>query len=169
MRWLLQRGDNADDAPKLLTLEESETETPTGITALPGGALSITVRSANEARDALAELQRVQQELLTARARAASDGVASIGSSVKRQVQRPSRHLRRVGASAGRAARGLQPTAPARRARQASVTVFDGLDAALLVAQSAVEIDDALKLVGSAIEAVGSLVSDIDLGDFNFD
>ena len=46
MRWLLQRGDNANDAPKLLTLEEpasDEEQAPTGIAALPGGALSITV------------------------------------------------------------------------------------------------------------------------------
>ena len=172
MRWLLQRGEHADDAPKLLTLDDASNDgsgATTGLTSLPGGALSITVRSAGEARDTLVELQRLQQELLTARARAAGDGVLSLGSNVKRQIQRPGRHLRRAGATAGRAARGFRPSAPASRARQASTTVFDGLDAALLVAHSAEGIDDALKLVGLAIEAVGGLVADIDLGDFNFD
>jgi hypothetical protein len=165
MRWLLQRGDNADDAPKLLTLEEpasDEKPAPAGIAALPGGALSITVRSAADARDTLAELQRTQQELLTARARATAGGVLSIGSSVTRQIQRPGRHLQK-------AARGFRPTEPVNRARQTTTTVFDGLDAALLLAEAAGGIDDALKLVGSALEAVGDLVSDIDLGGFDFD
>ncbi len=171
MRWLLQRGENTNDAPKLLTLDDSPIDTsgaPAGLTSLPGGALSITVRNAGEARDTLVELQRLQQELLTARARAAGDGVLSLGSNVKRQIQRPGRHLRRAGATAGRAARGFRPSAPVSRARHASTAVFDGLDSALLVAQSAEGIDEALKLVGSAIEAVGGLVADIDLGDFNF-
>ncbi|HYI14464.1 MAG TPA: hypothetical protein VEX37_03665 [Thermomicrobiales bacterium] len=165
MRWLLQRGDNADDAPKLLTLEEPPDEEivpPAGIAALPEGALSVTVRSAAEARDTLAELQRVQQQLLTARARAAAGGVQSIGSNVSRQIQRPGRHI-------WRAARGFRPSGPASRVRQSSATVFDGLDAALLLAQTAGGIDDALKLVGSAIEVVGDVVSSIDLGDFDFD
>lgn len=165
MRWLLQRGDNADDAPTLLTLEEpanDEAETTAGIAALPGGALSITVRSAADARDTLAELQRFQQELLTARARAAAGGVLSIGSDVTRQIQRPGRHLRK-------AARGFRPSGPVNRARQTTTTVFDGLDAALLLAEAAGGIDDALKLVGSALEAVGDLVSHIDFGGFDFD
>jgi hypothetical protein len=165
MRWLLQRGDNAGDAPKLLTLEEPanvEAQAPAGISALPGGALSITIRSAAEARDTLAELHRAQQELLTARARAATGGVLSIGANVTRQIQRPGRHLRR-------ATRGFRPSAPVYRARQTTTNVFDGLDAALLLAEAAGGIDDALKLVGSALEAVGDLVSDIDLGGFDFD
>jgi hypothetical protein len=165
MRWLLQRGENAEDAPKLLTLEEpaiDDAQAPAGIAALPGGALSITVRTANEARDTLAELQRVQQELLTARARAAGGGVLSIGSTMTRQIQRPGRHLRR-------AARGFRPSAPVSRARQTTTSVFDGLDAALLLAETAGSIDDALRLVGSALEAVGELVSDIDLGGLDFD
>ena len=165
MRWLLKMGDNDDDAPKLLTLEEPASEaveTSSGLTAMPGGALSITVRNAAEARDTLAELQRVQQELLTARARAATGGVRSLGSNVSRQVQRPGRHLRR-------AALGFRPSAPVSRVRQSTTSVFDGLDAALLLAETAGGIDDALRLVGSALETVGDLVSDIDLGGFDFD
>ncbi len=172
MRWLLQRGDNADDAPKLLTLEEpvsEEVSTSAGIAPQPGGALSITVRSASDARETLAELQRVQQELLTARTRAAAGGVLSLGSNVTRQIQRPGRHIRRAGATAGRAARGFRTTTPVSRARQTTSSVFDGLDAALLLAETAGGIDDALKLVGSALEAVGDLVSEIDLGGFDFD
>lgn len=172
MRWLFQPGDSTDDSPQLLTLNETrpdDADAPAGIAALPGGALSITARSTQEARDALADLHRLQQELLTARARAAGHGALSIGSSLKRQMQRPGRHVRRAGATAGRAARGFRPAAPVNRARQASSTVFDGLDGAFLLVQSAGDIDDALKLVGSAIEAVGSFVADIDLGDLDFD
>jgi hypothetical protein len=165
MRWLLQRGDNADDAPRLLTLEEpanDEPQAPAGIAALPGGALSITVRSAADARDTLSELQRAKQELLTARARATAGGVLSIGSNVTRQIQRPGRQLQK-------AARGFRQSAPVNHARTTTTAVFDGLDAALLLAEAAGGIDDALKLVGSALEAVGDLVSDIDLGGFDFD
>ena len=100
MRWLLQRAENADDVPKLLKLDDSadeETSTSGGLASLPGGTLSITVRSATEARETLAELQRIQQELPTARARTAADGIASLGSNVTRRIQRPSRHLRRKG------------------------------------------------------------------------
>lgn len=74
MRWLLQRGSAGDGPPPLLTLGESShdgPETRAGIAALPGGALSITVRAAREARDALDELQRLRNHLLTARARTA--------------------------------------------------------------------------------------------------
>ena len=175
MRWLLQRGESSGDGPQVLSLEDPEDGEPdatTGITSLPGGALSITVRSAAEARDALVELQRIQQELLTARARATGNGIATFGAHVKRQVQRPGRHLRRAGATAGNTARRFRPSAPVNRVRQSSVTIFDGLDAALLLAQTAGEIDDALKLVGTALEAVGEVVKDIDLGglgDLNFD
>ena len=165
MRWLLQRGDDADDAPKLLTLEEPADDlsnTPAGIVALPDGALTVTVRNAADARDTLVELQRVQQELLIARSRAAASGVLSIGSSVTRHIRRPGRHLRG-------AARGFRPSTPVVRARQTTVNVFDGLDAAVLLAQTAGGIDDALKLVGAALEAVGDVVSDIDLGGLDFD
>jgi hypothetical protein len=161
MRWLLQRGDSPEDEPKLLTLEDpgdDEREAPAGLASLPSGALAITVRSATEARETLAELQRVQQELLTAKARATGDGIASLGANVKRRVQR-------AGTSAGNAARGFRPSTPVNRIRNTSDVVFDGLDAALLVAQAAGGIDDALKLVGSALEAVGDVVSAIDIGD----
>jgi len=168
MRWLLQRGDPSADDPQVLTLVESdedEPDGPRGIAALPGGALSITVRSAADARNALAELQQIQQELLTARARATAGGISTFGTRVKRQVQRPGRHLRRAGATAGNAARGFRPSAPVNRVRNSSSAIFDGLDAALLVAQTAGEIEGALNLVGTALEAVGDVVKDIDLGD----
>jgi hypothetical protein len=161
MRWLLQRGDSPDDEPTLLTLEDpddDERDVPAGLASLPSGALSITVRSATEARETLAELQRAQQELLTAKARATGEGVASLGASVKRRVQH-------AGSSAGNAARGFRPSAPVNRVRNTSSAVFDGLDAALLLAQTAGGIDDALRLVGSALEAVGDVVSAIDIGD----
>ncbi|MEX2314336.1 MAG: hypothetical protein WD628_01370, partial [Thermomicrobiales bacterium] len=152
MRWLVKRGDTTADEPQLLTLNEAssdDVDAPGGLITLPGGALSITVRSASEARQTLAELQRVQQELLVARARAAGDSVASIGSTVRRTIQPPNRQLRRAAALAGRTARRLRPSAPVSRARQASSSVFDGLDAAILLAETAGGIDDALKLVGS--------------------
>jgi hypothetical protein len=161
MRWLLQRGDSPEDEPKLLTLEdpgEHESDAPAGLASLPSGALAITVRSATEARETLAELQRVQQELLTAKARATGEGITTLGANVKRRVQR-------AGTSAGNAARGFRPSAPVGRVRNTSSAVFDGLDAALLLAQTADGIDDALKLVGSALEAVGDVVSAIDIGD----
>ncbi len=175
MRWLLQRGDSTDDAPKLLTLEEpieSQDDRRGGIASLPGGALSITVRSASEARDTLVELQRIQQELLTARARATGNGVVALGSSVMRQVQRPSSHLRRAGSTAGRVVRGLRPASPINRenrSRSGTIGIFDGLNAALLIAEAPDGIEDAIKLVGSAISVVGDLISDIDLGDISFD
>jgi hypothetical protein len=172
MRWLVQRGDTTSDAPQLLTLNDSSSDAadaPSGIQALPGGALSITVRNPSEARQTLAELQRVQQALLMARARATGDGVNAIGSSVRRTVQRPNRHLRSAAALAGRTARRFRPSATVSRGRQVSSTVIEGLDIAILVAETAGGIDDALKLIGTAIEAVGGVVSDIDLGGFDFD
>jgi hypothetical protein len=168
MRWLLQRRDSLDATPKLLTLEDGVDDTPdapSGLAALPDGALSITVCSATEARETLAELRRVQQELLAAKARATGEGVAAFGENIKRQIERPGRHLRQAGTRAGNAARGLRPSAPVNRVRTSSSAIFDGLDAALLLAQTADGIDDALKVVGTALEAVGEVVSAIDIGD----
>ena len=172
MRWLVQRGDTAAAEPQILSLSEAspeDSDTPDGLMTLPGGALSITVRSAAGARQTLVELQRVQQELLVAKALAAGDNVASMGSAVRRTIQPPNRRLRRAAAVAGRTVRRFRPAAPVSRARQASSSVFDGLDAAILFAEAAGGIDDALKIVGSAIEAVGGVVSDIDLGSLDFD
>ncbi|MGH9174760.1 MAG: hypothetical protein ACRD1H_10390 [Vicinamibacterales bacterium] len=171
MRWLLQRGNAPDDAPIVLSLADASdrAEADHGIAPIPGGGLSLGIHSAAEALDTLADLRRVQQDLFTAQARAAGAGLATIGSDVRRQFRRPASHLRRAGSAATRPVRRFRPARQVAHAGRAPSSVFDGLDAALLFAEAAGGIDDALRLVGAAIDVVGDVITEIDIGDITFD
>jgi hypothetical protein len=161
MRWLFQRGEDNEQQPMLLTLHDaSAVDEPAGIRFVPGQALAITARTAGEARNALGELQRVQRELVAVRAGAATSTAAAVGSAVKRQVTR-----------AGEAGRALAPRrshrAPATQPalRQAQPDTFgNAVDALSLAALSTDLLDESIKLVGAALDALGDAIKSIDIG-----
>lgn len=157
MRWLFRRDD--DSAPQVLQLGDDAVAPAQPVQILESGEVSVSVRNAAEARDALLELQRRQRALVAGVATATGGGIAGLGSTVIDGVQRSGERVRRV---TRRSTRAIRPS-------NASNVLPDSLDALVLSGQMVEGSVELVKLIGAAMHTIVENVPDVDLSDIDLD
>jgi hypothetical protein len=170
MRWLFRPGDNVDDAPRIVTLQDApsadESSAGSPVQFLPGGGLQVSVSNAVEAREALIALQRRQRDLLASATRETGAGVVAVGGTVRDGVRSGGRRVRHASSRVVRRFRFRSGSNLS--AGTTGDTVSDVLDAALLATYVGDGVIDSIKLIGAAAHAIADAVPDIDLSDFDF-